>query len=665
MISASAPTPPPPPPVSTDVRVVEPDEQWKADLRKRIELDLLHMVSDAQKVRDAILNSQPPESSRERAHRDYEESMNNIRTLAQEEFTRLLRLEISERRWALDVVSSNSPDVVRQQQWILDKIRQGDEEQNPFPPTDAPQNAEGILSSSPQQQSDGEQGPDERSEEEYGTDGVEDDEDESEEMEESSDEDGEEGDEADHDPRQSRPPSRPSVPMNQPLHSKSPVSRRNAPSRQQQPPNSQPSEEYDDDDADDPHRHPPLRHGSQGSQPYSPGGAPRRQSSGSQAPVWRPPRAPEPSGISRTFAHANGQVYNGGPVQFPRRGSVNSTGSTSSGAGLHRAGSMNSDQYRSSSVAPHSGSERPPTQSRDRIASNISIGHRERQTSASASPHDRPSPPTFPTAPRAIPGARPSLDDIRFPTSASPSSRAIYAMQRSPEDMSMRQGMPIPRGPTTPEEGPRGMSWNSLNSRRSLGDFGVHRRHNSKGEQRLTPVDGDLSDASDDVVGHLDDRQSLRSARSVRSTMSIEQLTAWWETEVRRKEEEANRKEGATRKEDDARRLLEEVRRLEACARQADASAKVREAAAQSKEAEAKHKEAEAKKREAAAKKREAEAQRKEEDARLAHERNADLERQLSEQNRHIAQLTEQLAQNGALLEQAEANAAEAKKRAR
>ena len=213
MISASAPTPPPPPPpVRTDVRVVEPDEQWKADLRKRIELDHLHMVSDAQKVRDAILNSQPSVSSRERAHWDYEESMNNIRTLAQEEFTRLLRLEISERRWALDVASSNSPDVVRQQQWILEKIRQGDEEHNLFPPTDAPQNAEGILSSSPQQQSDGEHGPDDRSEEGYESDGVEDDEDESEEMEESSDEDGEEGDEV-------RPPSRPSVPVIQPLHS--------------------------------------------------------------------------------------------------------------------------------------------------------------------------------------------------------------------------------------------------------------------------------------------------------------------------------------------------------------------------------------------------------------------------------------------------------------
>ncbi|KAF8500253.1 hypothetical protein F5888DRAFT_1680554, partial [Russula emetica] len=362
MLSASTPTPPPPPPVHTDTHVVELDEQWKADLRKRIEQDLLPMVKDAQIVRDTILNSQLSESSREHAQRVYEESMNNIRTLAQEEFTRLFRQEMSERRWDLNVVSSNSPDVSRQQQWILDNIR-NTEERIHFPPTDVPQNAEGVLSASPQQQSDSEQGPDESSEEGYGTGGLEDEEGESDELGESADEDGEdreEVEEVDHNPRQSRPPSRPSVPMTQPLHSKSPVSRR-TPSHQRQPPNFQPTDDNDDDDADDLHRHPPWRHGSQGSQPYPPGGAPRHQSSGSQASLWRPP---EPSGISRTFAHANGQVYNTGPVQFPRRGSVNSTGSTSSGAGLHRAGFINSDQYRSTSVAPHDGSERPSKQSR-------------------------------------------------------------------------------------------------------------------------------------------------------------------------------------------------------------------------------------------------------------------------------------------------------------
>jgi len=53
--------------------------------------------------------------------------------------------------------------------------------------------------------------------------------------------------------------------------------------------------------------------------------------------------------------------------------------------------------------------------------------------------------------------------------------------------------------------------------------------------------------------------------------------------------------------------------------------------------------------------------------ARLEHERIAGLERQLSEtlaeRDRHIARLTDQLAQKSALLEQAEANALEEKKR--
>ena len=68
MLSASTPTPPPPP-RCTETRIVEPDGQWKADLRKRIEHDLFHMVEDAQIVRDTILGSQPSENSRERAQR--------------------------------------------------------------------------------------------------------------------------------------------------------------------------------------------------------------------------------------------------------------------------------------------------------------------------------------------------------------------------------------------------------------------------------------------------------------------------------------------------------------------------------------------------------------------------------------------------------------------
>ncbi|KAI0279244.1 hypothetical protein BC826DRAFT_876575, partial [Russula brevipes] len=77
----------------------EPDEQWKAELRKRIEDGLRNMVQEAQIVRDTILNSRPSESSRKLALSNYEKSMNDIRLLAQEEFTRQLHIEMSERKW--------------------------------------------------------------------------------------------------------------------------------------------------------------------------------------------------------------------------------------------------------------------------------------------------------------------------------------------------------------------------------------------------------------------------------------------------------------------------------------------------------------------------------------------------------------------------------------
>ena len=614
---APAPTLSPPPIRTADIHLIEPDEQWKADLRRRIEHGLRHMVKDAQTVRDTILNSQPSESSRERVQREYEESMNNIRTLAQEEFNRSLRTEMSERKWALDAIDSNSPDIARQQQWILDNIRKADDDRTPFVHPDSPQKPKRVLSASPQERDDSKRASDETLEGGYGSARPEDDGGglaksmEREEVEDTErEQQQEEGDgDGDVQHRQSRPPSRPNGSLTQPLYSRSPVSRRDAQSQQRRPSNIQSAEVRDNEDASDSPAHPAQP---QEGQPFPPAGLHRRQSSGSQAPVWSPVARPsEPSGLSRTFAHANGQMYNPSPVQFPRRGSVNSTISNSGGTGLHHAGSLNSDQYRSSSVHnPHDGTERPPTRARDRVASNI--GPRERKVSASAGPHDRPSPSIYPTmTPRAIPSARPPpLDDaVRFPTSASPASRTLFSTQHSPEDT--RQGIPIPRGPTTPEEGPRGASWGSLNSRRSYGDINVYRRHdnNSGGDPRLSPVDGGLSDASGDVVDQLDDQQSVHVTRNMQSmgNKEVEQMTIYWEAEARRKEGEATRKEEeASRKEDEARRhegkarlSLEEAQRLEAHARLAEASVKIREAAVQKKEAEVNLKELDTKKREA------------------------------------------------------------------
>src|SRR5712671_5755520 len=336
MLSAPAPSPPP---VSADSRIVGPSERWKADLRKRIKHDLRHMVEEAQTIRDAILNSQPPESSRERAQREFEEIMNNVRSLARERFNSQLRLEMIKRKW----VDSNSPEVVRQQQWIL----------TPFTPHDVPQGSEGGLFIIPRQQDDSERGSNGSFKEEEGE---------------------EDRGEWDTKTRQSPLPSRPNTSLIQALHSKSPVSRKSFSSRQRQPSSFLPGEDDEDEDAEDPQGPPVLRHGGR---PFPPGAA-RRQSSGSQASVWRSASHTQgPSDISRTFAYANGQTYN------PGRSSLNSAGSTSSSTGLHRAGPLN-DQYRSSSVALRSSPKLPPAQNRDRVAPTT--GPRERQTSASASP---------------------------------------------------------------------------------------------------------------------------------------------------------------------------------------------------------------------------------------------------------------------------------------
>ena len=463
MRSASASTLPPPPVVTGSL--VEPDEQWKTDLRRRIELGLRHMVEDAQTVRDTILSSQPSESGRERAQREYGESMNAIRMLAQEEFNRELRIEMSERKWARDVIDLDSPDVARQQQWILDNIRKADGDRTPSVNPDTPQSAEGVLSASRGREN-LEDGCGSARPEDEGT---------GPDQSMGSEEGEEEAGGGDVQLRQSRPTSRPNVSLTQLVRSRSPVSQRDAQSRWGQPPNLRSAEDHDEDTGDSPapaHPAPPRE-----SQPLSLGGPPRRQSS--SPPIWSRVATPSrPTGISRASDHAKWQMYNPGPkygVTGPHRteapsvpprisrasahssGQMYSSGTGSSGTELHLAGSLNSNQHRSTSVVPRNpdnGTERPPTQARDRIAS--SIGPRERQMSASASPHDTPSTPTYPAvAPRAVPSARPSPlgDAVRFPTSASPGSRTLFSMQRSPEDT--RQGIAIPRGPTMPEEGPR------------------------------------------------------------------------------------------------------------------------------------------------------------------------------------------------------------------
>ena len=722
-----------PPPVSTDSRLIEPNEQWKADLRQRIEHSLRHIFEDARTARDTIPNSDSSESSHEPAQREYEESMKAVQTLAQEEFDRELRIEMSERE------------------------------------CNGPRNPEGIVLSTTLQhqgESDSERGSDEVSEGGYGSSKLEDEEGQSGQ---SWDEDGgeDEGEEGEGGEREIKPrQSPPDVSLTQPFHSRSPIP---APLLQQQPSNFQPTEDHDDGGADESPVHAYLTRRRE-NQPYSHGEPSRRQSYGSQPPVWLPvPRSQNPSGVS---GHANGQMYSTSLVQTPYWGGTSSTVSNNNNTGRHRAGSLDCDQYRSGSVtlhsgpgrrrggslncdqhrsgsvavhsdtdrrsgslnpdqhrggsvalhsgpgrrrggslnsdqhrsgsftvhgdtsrrrsgslncdhhhggsialhsdpgrrragslncdqlcsgsfALHSGTEHPSLQARDRMTSDITA--RERQNSASASPHERPSSSHLTPPLRPLSNERaPPLDDVgHFSRSASasphanPGSLTNSGMQRSSEDM--RRDTVIPRRRTIPTEGSREASWSSHHPHPSFGGLHVHQRYNNKGDLPLITVDGDSSDVSENAIGLLHDRQSVHRTRSMNSMrgVELEQMAKYREAEVRRKEEEATRKEEeATKKEDEARRheekarlALGEAERLQVHARLADASVRIREATVQKRDAEVDLKELETKRREADVHQREVEVRRKEEDV----TRREEDVRKMEEVARHMEDRAQQV----------------------
>jgi hypothetical protein len=334
----------PPSSISTDARVPDPDDIWKGNLRKRI-----HLVEDVQTSRDTTLGTHLSNNNRSRVQRDYQGSMNEIRALAEEEFTRQSYSETSEFKWILDVDNSTLLDVVRKQPWILDKA---DEERTPFVPPNTSQNDDGIFSTSPHQLVVSGQGSDGR----YRSTGA---------VHEGGEPDGSKGSaeagegEGDTKPRQ--PHS--NVSLTRPLHSKSQISRENSPLYRRHTSFSQLVEDNDDEERDDP-------------QPYSPGQVPRSPSPGSQAPAWLSiPIAPEHSGRSYTFADKNGEIYSTSPVSSSRLGSINTTGSLRSGAGLRYAGSLDPNQDHGSSFA-HSDTEHLPVHNHYPIVSNIAPGPR-------------------------------------------------------------------------------------------------------------------------------------------------------------------------------------------------------------------------------------------------------------------------------------------------
>ncbi|KAJ3755291.1 hypothetical protein EV360DRAFT_49989, partial [Lentinula raphanica] len=76
----------------------EPDEQWKANLKAQIQLNLASMVQDAETQRNENLLKFPDDS--ERVKREYTIALDNIGKMATETYKTELERERQERRWA-------------------------------------------------------------------------------------------------------------------------------------------------------------------------------------------------------------------------------------------------------------------------------------------------------------------------------------------------------------------------------------------------------------------------------------------------------------------------------------------------------------------------------------------------------------------------------------
>jgi hypothetical protein len=113
----------------------EPDDEWKGQLRKRIEEGLLSMVTDAKENLAAELRkaSDSPET-RMRLEADYKQAMQTIKNLASEEYQLELDRERNQRRWTAGVPMSAawSQYFHNEQQNIMNSIKQSSNQTNNF-----------------------------------------------------------------------------------------------------------------------------------------------------------------------------------------------------------------------------------------------------------------------------------------------------------------------------------------------------------------------------------------------------------------------------------------------------------------------------------------------------------------------------------------------------
>jgi hypothetical protein len=101
----------------------EPDDQWKADLRKKIEVNLTSMVEKARQVYEDKLKDHSFDPSA--VTNEYKTAISDIRVIAEEHYRHAIERERQERMWASghQVDQGWSEAMIKEQQAILDNIQ--------------------------------------------------------------------------------------------------------------------------------------------------------------------------------------------------------------------------------------------------------------------------------------------------------------------------------------------------------------------------------------------------------------------------------------------------------------------------------------------------------------------------------------------------------------
>lgn len=99
-LSRQSPPSTTPPSRSSDAAEFEPDDEWKEQLKKKIEGELTSMVQAAKDTQTEELKRGPiSPSDRDRLELEYQKAMKNIRTIADEQYVAELNRERNQRRW--------------------------------------------------------------------------------------------------------------------------------------------------------------------------------------------------------------------------------------------------------------------------------------------------------------------------------------------------------------------------------------------------------------------------------------------------------------------------------------------------------------------------------------------------------------------------------------